>query len=52
MSRESSLPSMRSSKLSAELKIPLIDPIKKEKKVNPMNSKAIEKAYSSEVLPE
>jgi hypothetical protein len=34
------------------LKILLIDPIRKEKKVRPINSRAIEKIYSSEVLPE
>jgi hypothetical protein len=29
-----------------------MDPIKKEKKVRPMNSRAIEKMYYSDVLPE
>jgi hypothetical protein len=43
---------MRSSKLSEVLKIPLIDPIRKEKKVRPINSRAIEKMYSSDVDPE
>lgn len=51
MSRESSFSSMRSSKLSDVLKIPLIEPIKNEKNVNPINSSAIEKMYSSEVAP-
>jgi hypothetical protein len=52
MSKESSFSSMRSSKLSEVLKIPLIDPIRKEKKVRPINSRAIEKMYSSDVDPE
>jgi len=30
----------------------LIEPIKKEKKVRPRNSRAIEKMYSSDVEPE
>jgi hypothetical protein len=34
------------------LKIPLMDPIRKEKKVRPRNSKAIEKIYSADVAPE
>jgi len=46
MSSESSFSSMRSSKLSEVLKILLMDPMRKEKKVRPMNSKAIEKMYS------
>jgi len=46
MSSESSFSSIRSSKLSEVLKILLMDPIRKEKKVSPMNSKAIEKMYS------
>ena len=41
----------KSSKLSFVLKIPLIDPIRKEKKVSPINSKAMEKMYSSGVEP-
>ena len=51
MSSESSFSSIKSSKLSEVLKIPLIDPIKKEKKVSPINSKAMEKMYSSGVEP-
>lgn len=51
MSRESSFSSIRSSKLSLVLKIPLIDPIRNEKKVSPINSSTIEKMYSEEVLP-
>jgi len=46
MSSESSFSSMRSSKLSEVLKILLMDPMRKEKKVRPINSKAIEKIYS------
>jgi hypothetical protein len=52
MSRESSFSSMRSSKLSEVLKIPLMDPMRKEKKVRPINSSAMEKIYSPEVDPE
>jgi hypothetical protein len=52
MSRESSFSSIRSSKLSEVLKIPLIDPMRNEKKVSPMNSRAMEKMYSSDVEPE
>jgi hypothetical protein len=33
------------------LNIPLIDPIRNEKKVSPINSRAIEKMYSFEVEP-
>jgi hypothetical protein len=33
------------------LKIPLMDPMRKEKKVRPMNSKPMEKIYSSGVEP-
>jgi hypothetical protein len=51
MSRESSLSSIRSSKLSEVLKIPLMDPIRKEKKVRPRNSRMMEKMYSWEVAP-
>ena len=51
MSRESSLSSIKSSKLSEVLKIPLIDPIRKEKKVRPKNSRMMEKMYSYEVAP-
>lgn len=51
MSRVSSFSSIRSLKSSEVLKIPLIEPIRKEKKVNPKNSRAIEKIYSSEVDP-
>ena len=51
ISRESSFSSIKSSKLSEVLKIPLIDPIKKEKNVSPKNSRAIEKMYSEEVFP-
>jgi hypothetical protein len=51
MSNESSFSSIKSSKLSEVLKIPLMDPIKKEKKVRPINSRAIEKMYSSGVEP-
>jgi len=43
---------MRSSKLSEVLKIPLMEPIRKEKKVRPMNSRIMEKKYSPDVLPE
>ena len=43
--------SIRSSKLSEVLKIPLIDPIKNEKKVRPRNSRMMEKMYSWEVAP-
>jgi len=46
MSRESSFSSIKASKESVVLKILLIDPIKNEKKVKPMNSRAIEKMYS------
>jgi hypothetical protein len=46
ISRESSLSSIKSSKLSEVLKIPLMDPIRKEKKVRPRNSRMIEKMYS------
>ena len=52
MSKESSFSSMRSSKLSDVLKIPLIEPIRNEKKVRPINSRMIEKMYSSDVAPE
>lgn len=52
MSRESSFSSIKSSKLSDVLNMPLIEPIKNEKNVKPRNSKAIEKMYSSEVAPE
>jgi hypothetical protein len=52
MSRESSFSSIRSSKESEVLKMPLMEPIKKEKKVKPRNSKIMEKMYSSEVFPE
>ena len=52
MSNESSFSSIKSSKLSDVLKIPLMDPMRKEKKVRPRNSNAIEKMYSLEVLPE
>ena len=51
ISRESSFSSIKSSKLSEVLKIPLIDPIKKEKNVSPKNSRAIENMYSEEVPP-
>lgn len=51
MSKESSLSSIRSSKLSEVLKIPLIDPIRNEKNVRPRNSRMIEKIYSYEVAP-
>lgn len=51
MSRESSFSSIKSSKLSDVLNIPLIDPIKKEKNVSPKNSRAIENMYSEEVPP-
>lgn len=46
MSSESSFSSIKSSKLSDVLKIPLIEPIRKEKKVRPKNSRPIEKMYS------
>jgi hypothetical protein len=46
MSNESSFSSMRSSKLSEVLKIPLMDPIKNEKKMSPMNCRIMEKKYS------
>ncbi len=52
ISNESNFSSIKSSKLSEALKMPLIEPIKKEKKVNPKNSRMIEKIYSDEVLPE
>jgi len=52
MSRASSFSSIISSKSSDVLKSPLIDPIKKEKKVKPRNSSTIEKMYSIEVYPE
>jgi len=52
ISRESNFSSIRSSKLSEVLKIPLIEPIKNEKKVKPINSRAIEKIYSPGVAPE
>jgi len=52
MSKESSFSSIKSSKLSEVLKIPLMEPIRKEKNVNPKNSKPIEKMYSFEVYPE
>jgi len=52
MSRESNFSSIKSSKLSEALKIPLIEPIRKEKKVKPKNSRIMEKMYSCEVLPE
>jgi hypothetical protein len=52
MSSESSFSSMRSSKLSDVLKIPLILPMRKEKNVSPRNSRAMEKMYSAEVAPE
>ena len=51
MSNESSFSSIKSSKLSEALKIPLIDPIKKEKNVKPRNSRIIEKMYSWDVAP-
>ena len=51
ISRESSFSSIKSSKLSDVLKIPFIEPIKKEKKVRPRNSKQIENMYSFEVWP-
>lgn len=51
MSNESSFSSMRSSKLSLVLKIPLIDPIKNEKKIRPINWRTIENRYSFDVLP-
>jgi len=52
MSNESSFSSIKSSKLSEALKMPLIEPIRKEKNVRPKNSRMIEKMYSDEVLPE
>lgn len=52
MSNESSFSSIKASKESVVLKMLLMDPIKKEKKVRPMNSRAIEKIYSSLVAPE
>ena len=51
ISRESNFSSIRSSKLSDVLKIPLMDPIRKEKKVRPRNSRMMEKMYSWEVAP-
>ena len=45
ISSESSFCSIKSSKLSLVLKIEVIDPIRKEKKVNPKNSSKIEKMY-------
>jgi len=51
MSRESNFSSIKSSKLSDVLKIPLMEPIRKEKNVSPKNSRAIENMYSSDVEP-
>ena len=51
MSSESSFSSIKSSKLSDVLKIPLMDPIRNEKKVRPRNSRPMEKMYSYDVLP-
>jgi len=51
ISSESNFSSIKSSKLSEVLNMPLIDPIKKEKNVSPKNSRAIENMYSDEVLP-
>lgn len=52
MSSESSFCSIKSSKLSDVLKIEVIEPIRKEKKVKPKNSRRIEKMYSFCVFPE
>jgi hypothetical protein len=52
MSRESSFCSIRSSKLSEVLKILVMEPIRKEKKVRPRNSRRMEKMYSPWVYPE
>ena len=52
ISSESSFSSMRSSKLSEVLKIEVMDPIKKEKKVSPINSRMMLKIYSFDVAPE
>jgi hypothetical protein len=43
---------MRSSKLSDVLKIPLMEPMRKEKNVRPRNSRMMEKTYSLDVAPE
>jgi hypothetical protein len=51
ISNESIFSSIKSSKLSEVLNIPFIEPIKNEKKVSPINSKAIEKMYSLDVDP-
>ena len=52
MSSESSFYSIKSSKLSDVLKMLVIEPIRKEKKVSPKNSSRIEKMYSFCVYPE
>ena len=52
MSKESNFSSIKSSKLSDILKIPLIEHMRKEKNVKPINSSAIENIYSDEVAPE
>ena len=51
LSKFSSFSSIKSSKLSDVLKIEVIDPIRNEKNVNPMNSKTIENNYSAVVTP-